>query len=139
MGVKEEGKPWAEGVHIQTYIQGGLDIGDPIGQSEGHFLNRCGTRFPDMITADANGIPLRNLFCTKGKDIGNDPHGGLGRKDIGPSGRVLLQDVVLYRAPQFFGGNALLFCNCHVHGQQDGRRGIDRHGCTHLIQGDAVE
>ena len=54
------------------------------------------------------------------EDVGDQPHGGPGREDVGAPGGILLQDVVLHRAPQLVGGDPLLFRHRQVHGQEHG-------------------
>eukprot|EP00828_Plagiopyla_frontata_P029128 TRINITY_DN37681_c0_g1_i1.p2 TRINITY_DN37681_c0_g1~~TRINITY_DN37681_c0_g1_i1.p2 ORF type:complete len:254 (+),score=34.53 TRINITY_DN37681_c0_g1_i1:23-784(+) len=92
-----------------------------------------------MITADADGVPERNLLGAIGKDIRNNAHRGFGWIDIGAAGGILLQDIVLDGPPEFFGVRPLFFRHHDIHGQQHRRRRIDGHGGADLFKGNFLE
>ena len=81
-----------------------LDIGDGVGQREGHFLNRGGARFANVIAADGDGVPFGQFAGGPGEQVGDDAHGGAGRIDVGAARDVFLQDVVLDGAGDFARG-----------------------------------
>jgi hypothetical protein len=58
MRVEKERQPGAELVHLQPRGNGRVHVGNAVGQGEGHFLHRGGTGLPDMVAADADGVPL---------------------------------------------------------------------------------
>ena len=64
---------------------------------------------------------------------------GARRIDVGAARDVFLQDVVLDRARQRRGGDALPLRDRDVERQQDDRRRVDRHRRRHAIERDAVE
>ena len=98
MRVEKERKPRRKRIDVETRRQSRFDIGDGIGESEGHFLNRCGSGFPDMVTADGNGIPFWQMACAKLDGVGDEPHRGTRREDKLFLCDVLFKDVVLNRS-----------------------------------------
>src|SRR5437899_10426053 len=60
--VEEKRKLWSEIVDIHSAAQRPFDILHAITQGERQFLNRCRTRFADVVSADGNRIELRCLF-----------------------------------------------------------------------------
>ena len=72
-----------------------LDVGDGVGQREGHFLNRRGAGFANVIAADGDGVPFGQLAGGPGEQVGDDAHGRARRIDVGAARDVFLQDVVL--------------------------------------------
>ena len=124
---KEEGKPAGEGIHIKPHVNGCLNIGDAIGQSKGQLLSSGGPGLPYMVAANADGVPARHMLPAISEDIGDQPHRGAGREDIGPAGNILLQDVVLNGAIELRRINPLLFGQGDIHRQKDGGGGVYRH------------
>ena len=61
------------------------------------------------------------------------------RVDVGAARDVLLEDVVLERAIELRGVDALLLADGDVEGQEDGGRGVDGHRRADLVEGDALE
>ena len=139
MTAEEEGEPRSEGVHIHSGLNGCLNVGDAVGQGEGDLLDGGATSFPHMVATDADGIPMGEVIFAEGEDIRYDPHGFLGREDIGSPGHVFLEDLVLRRTPEGLGFHTLLFGHGDIHGQKDGCRGIDSHGRGDPVQGDFLE
>src|SRR3712207_8593722 len=45
-----------------------------------------------VVAADVDRVPLRDLVDGVGDDVGGQPQGVLGREDVGPAGEVLLED-----------------------------------------------
>ena len=64
---------------------------------------------------------------------------GIGRVDVVAARHVLLQHVVLDRAAQLLGGDALFLADQLVEQQQDRRRGVDRHRGRDAVERDLVE
>ena len=96
MRVKEERQSLAEVVHVQACGDRRLDVFDAVGQREGQFLSRGRARFPDVITADADGVEVRNRLAAKRNDVGRDPHRSRGWINVRPPGGVLFENVVLH-------------------------------------------
>ena len=58
VGIEEERKPRGEVVHIEARREGGLHVGDAVGQREGDFLHRGRAGFAHVIAGDGNRVPL---------------------------------------------------------------------------------
>jgi hypothetical protein len=71
--------------------------------------------------------------------VPDQPHRRLDREAPLLLGDVLLEDVRLDRPPEPLGRDAGLVGRSHVEGEQDRRRGVDRHRGGHLAQVDAGE
>src|SRR3990172_2746455 len=116
-----------------------LHVGDPVPDRERQLLDRRGPRLADVVAADADRVPLRDVVGAVAEDVGDDPHRRLGGKDPGVLGDVLLEDVVLDRSADLVEGNSLLLGDREVH-REDHRRGaVDRHRSGDLVQRDPVE
>ena len=139
MGIEKKGKPGAESIHVQACLKCGIYVSNAVSQGESNFLDRSGACFPYVVSANADAVPLGHPVRAEGKNVGNDPHGGLGGENEGPPGGIFLQNVILDGSPQLFSRDPLLFRNGKIHGQEHGGRGIDGHGGAHLVQGDAAE
>ena len=92
-----------------------------------------------MVSANGNGVELGREFCAEFKGINYQAHRRRGRVDVFLLRDVFLQDVILERAGNFFPVGALLFCHHQIHGPQNRRGRIDRHGNSGLLQINAVE
>ena len=57
VGVEEERQPRAEAVHLQPRGEGGLDVGDAVGQRERDLLHRRRARLADVVAADRDRVP----------------------------------------------------------------------------------
>ena len=62
VGVEEEGEPRPEFIHLHARLDGRLDVGDAVGQGEGDLLHRGGAGLPDVVAADADGVPLGHFL-----------------------------------------------------------------------------
>ena len=116
-----------------------MHVGKGVGQGKGHFLHRGRASLADVVAADRNGIPLRQVVPAVGKDIRHQPQRGPGRIDVSSPGDVLLEDVVLYRAGETAGIGALPLGHRHVESQQDGGGSVDGHRGGNFLQWDALE
>ena len=112
----------------------GLEIGDAVREGEGDLLHRRRAGLADVVPADADRVPARQLVPAVGEQIRGDAQGGLRREDVGAARDVFLQDVVLHGPRQRLERNLLLSRDRHVQRQQDRCGGVDRHR-----GGDAVE
>ena len=137
--IEKERQPRRKFVDIQTGTARPLDVFDAVIQGEGEFLKRCRAGFANVISADRDRIPLRNVFRSKLECIDDELHRWLGREDVRLLRDVFLQNVVLNRTAQLVPLHALLFCNDQIHRPQDWRRSIGRHRRADLFEGEALE
>ena len=139
MTAEEECQPGGKGVHIQTRPNRCLHISNSVCQSKGHFLDSRATGLAHVIAADTDGIPSGDAIFAKCKNIGNDAHGFGRRIDVGSPRGIFFQDIVLYGPLKNFTFDPLFFRHREIHGQENGRCGIDRHRSGDLIQRDALK
>ena len=137
--VEEEAQPLPERVHIESGLEGGLDVCDAVGQGEGEFLSSGRPCLADVVAADRDRIPARRVLGAPRERVRDEPHRGPRRVDVRPSRRVLLQDVVLDRPAQLLRVGALLLRDGHVEREQDRGRRVDRHRGRDVLEGDPVE
>ena len=137
--VPEEGETTRKIVDVEACLDGGIDVGDAVGNRKRDFLGSRGAGFADMIARDGNGVPLRHVLRAVCEDVGDEAHGRARREDICAASRILLEDVILDRARELVGGHTLLLCHSDVHRQEHGSRGVDRHGRRDLAEIDLVE
>src|SRR5215510_11371408 len=67
--VEEERELRSKAVHGKSGSYGSLDVGQPVIQGEGQFLHRSRSRLTDVIAADADGMPFRDLGGAVGDRI----------------------------------------------------------------------
>ena len=108
MRVEEEESRGAKESTIEPRSDRGFDIGDGVGESERELLHGGRAGFANVIAADGDGVPLRQLAAGPGEQIGDDAHRRARRINVGPARDVLLQDVVLNGAREFAQVGALL-------------------------------
>ncbi len=136
---EEEGKARGKGVDVHAGLERSANILDAVSQGKGALEHGVGTGFHDVVAADADRVVLRHVLRAEGHDVGHDPHGGLGRIDVGVPGQVLFEDVVLDGALQLLLLDALLLGGPDPHGQNRDNGAVHGHGDGHLVQRDAVE
>ena len=68
-----------------------------------------------------------------------EPHGGRGRKHIGPAREIFLEDVVLGGAVELIARDPLLVGERDIEREQPGCGRIDGHRGIHVAERDAVE
>ena len=137
--VEEERQALSQAVDVEPRVDAGLHIGDRVGQREGNLLHRRRTRLADVIAADGDRVPLRQLVFAEREDVGHDPQRRARRVDVGAPRQVFLQDVVLNRAAQRGERHAVLPGNRGVEREQDDGRRVDGHRRRDAIERDAVE
>ncbi|GBD11865.1 hypothetical protein HRbin23_01545 [bacterium HR23] len=137
--IEEETQTRSEVVYLEAPLQALLHIGETVGQGEGQFLHGGGASLPNVITADANGVPARHILRGELNGVHHQTQRGLGGKDILVLGNVFFQDIVLNGAPQPVPGDTPLLGHDQIHGPDDRCRGSDGHGSSHLVYGDAVK
>ena len=92
-----------------------------------------------MIGTDVDRIPLRNFRIGVGNYVGGQPHGGIGREDVGAARQIFFNDIVLDGAGQAGALGTLIFRRRDVERQQPWRRGVNGHRGVHVGQGNAVK
>ena len=97
---EEEREAWRELVERQAGGEGRVGVGDRVGQGEGDLLDGRRAGLAHVVAADADRVPGRQLGSAVGERVGDQPHRGVRREDVGPARDVLLEDVVLDRAAQ---------------------------------------
>ncbi|MPN03526.1 hypothetical protein SDC9_150756 [bioreactor metagenome] len=113
--VEEEGEALSEYVRVLSGLDCRFDVGDAVGEREGHFLDRGGAGFTDVVAGDRDGVPLRDVSRAEVKNVGDETHRRLGREDICAARDVFLEDVVLDRSRKRVHRHALLFSDGDVH------------------------
>ncbi len=137
--VEEKGEPRRELVDRQPRLDAVLHVLDAVAQRKGQLLEGCRAGLPDVVAGDRDRVPPGHVLGAEGELVGDQPHRGARRIDVLLLRDVLLQDVVLKGAADAGPGRAVLLGHGEVHGQRDGRRRVDRHGCRHGAEVDAVE
>ena len=102
--VEEKRKPRREFVHGQARGDRGVDVGDGVGQREGHFLRGGRASLANVIAGNGDGVPGGQFGAAPGEKIGDDAHRRARRIDVGAARDVFLQDIVLHRAGKFVRG-----------------------------------
>ena len=136
--VEEEAQPRREVVDPQAAGEALVDVVEPVGQGERQLLHRRGTGLADVVAAYRHRVPAGHVPGAELDQVDHQPHGGLGREDELVLGVVLLEDVVLSRAPQPARVQALVLGVGEEEGHDDYCRGVDRQGHRDLIEVDAV-
>jgi len=139
VGVEEEGKLRREFVDREAGVECGLNVGNTIGEREGDFLDRGGTRFADVITGDGDGVPFGKSIAAPGKNVGDDAHRGAHRIDVGSARDVFLEDIVLNGAGEFGEIGALFSCDGDVEAEKNCGRSVDGHGSGNAFERDLIE
>ena len=98
--LKKKDSRWPEPVDVEPGVDRRLHVGDRVRECERHLLDRRRARFADVIAADRDRVPVRQLAIAVGEDVGDDAERGAGRIDVGAARHVFLEDVVLDRAGQ---------------------------------------
>ena len=96
--VEEEREALAEAIDVEPGVDGRLDVRDRVREREGHLLDGRRSRLADVIPADRDRVPVRQLPLAEREDVGHDPERRPRRVDVGAARDVFLQDVVLNRA-----------------------------------------
>ena len=113
--------------------------GDRGGERVGQLLLRRRARLLQVVGTDVHGIEFRRRVAAPDDHIADHLQAGLGRIDVGASGQVLLDQVVLSGALQRLQVGVLLLRQRHIERQHPGRCGVDGHGGVHPLQRDLIE
>src|SRR5580692_10256980 len=139
VSVEEKGELRGKFVDGEAGVERGLDVGDAVGQCEGDFLDGRRSGFANVVAGDGDGVPLGEIVAAPREDVGDDAHGGTGGIDVGATGDVFLEDVVLYCAGNFCEVGALLFGDGDVKAEEDGGGGVDGHRGRDSFERDIIE
>ena len=126
-----------------------IDV-EPLGHRRTHVIQSVGNRerqleitrrsgFLHMVARNTDRIELRHLFRGVLDDIGNNPHRGSRRINIGIPNHELLEDIVLDRPGELVSGDALLLTRNYEAGKHRQDSTVHRHGYRHLVQRNLVE
>ena len=96
-------------------------------------------RFTHVVARDRDRVVARHLFGCELEDVADDPHGGLGRVDVGVADHELLEDVVLDGPGELGRCDALLLGGHDIERQHRQHGAVHRHRHAHGIEGDLVE
>ncbi len=145
--VHEEGDAAEDGAHAllvgaagQRFqaLAHGVEDRDRVAHRVGDLLHRCRARLLEVVGADVDRVPLRDVRDGVGDRVRREAHRRGGRKGVGAAREELLDDVVLGRALELLLADALLLGGDDVEREQPRRGGVDRHRRVHLAERDAV-
>ncbi len=135
----EERETRGERVDVDPRPQAGPHIFEAIRQGIGHFQVSRSAGLLHVVAGDGDRIELRHPRRGEGEDVGDDPHRGSRRINIGVPHHVLLQDVVLDGPGELFDLNPLLLRRHDVERQDREHRAVHRHRDRDPIQRNAIE
>ena len=135
--VKEKRKPRGKVINLHTALEAFVDVTEPIRKRKSQLLDSRRPSLADMVSAHADGVPVRIMFCSVLDRIDDELHGGFDREEPFLLRDVFFENIVLKGAADFFFRNALLFGDGQVHGQNDDGRSIDRHRSRDFAKRDA--
>ena len=142
-GVDEEADPAEDPGEVLLgdlpALADGVEHGDRVGDREGDLLDRRRPRLLQVVGADVDRVPARDLVDREGDHVGDQPHRRLRREGVGAPREVLLDDVVLGRALERGALDALLVGDGDVEAEEPRRGRVDRHRGVHLAERDAVD
>ena len=139
MHIEEEREARREFINLQTALQRSIHVGQPIGNSKRQFLHRRCPCLANMIAADADRIPARHMARAKLDGIRHQAHRWLRWEKKLFLGTILLEDVVLQRAPERSHWEAALLRVDDIHGPDNRSRAIDRHRGRDFVQRQSIE
>ena len=135
----EEREARGEGVDVDARGDAGAEVFPAVGQGVGHFEVGGGAGFLHVVAGDRDRVELRHLLRGELEDVGDDPHRGFGRIDIGVAHHVFLEDVVLDGAGELLERGALFEGGDDVEGEDGQHRAVHGHRDRNLVERDAVE
>ena len=137
--VEEEGETGYEGINIEPSSDAPFDIFKPIPQGEGEFLNGRRPCLSDMVSRDRDRVVPRCVLRAPLEHVDDAPQRGFRRKDPGVLSLILLENVVLYGAPELLRPDTLSLGRDYVETEKNDGRTIDGHGDRDLIERDPFE
>ncbi len=117
MRIEKEGQPRRKVVHIHFFTANHvIHIFDAVTDGERQFLDGRGSRFADVIAADADGVPARNIFCAEFHGVADEFDGRFRGAHECFLCDKFLKHVVLDGAADFGKRYPLDICSRAVHG-----------------------
>ena len=139
MGIKEEGKLGGKSVDLEPGFDCRFHIGQSVIQGKGQLLHGRRSGFANVVPADADWVPFRNLFAGKSDGIDNQSEMWFRREEPLLLCNVFFEDVVLKSASELVKRNSSPLRHRQIHRKENGGRAIDCHGRGHLIEGNTLE
>ena len=136
---EEEAEPRRERIDVEPRREPGADVVDAVRERIGELEVRRRPGLLHMVAGDRDRVEARHAGRRIGEDVADDAHRGSGRIDIGVPDHELLQDVVLDRAGELFGPNALVLRRHDVERHDGQDRAVHGHRHRHLVERNAVE
>jgi hypothetical protein len=65
-------------VDVEPRVDGGLHVGDAVGERERHLLRRVAAGLADVVAADRDRVPLGHLARAPREDVGDEAERGRG-------------------------------------------------------------
>src|SRR5699024_9379245 len=112
----------------------GADVLHPVGQGVGQLQVGGGPGLLHVVAGAGDGVEARHALGGVGEDVGDDPHRGLGRIDVGVTDHELLEDVVLDGPGKFLGGYTLFLGGDDVQSQDRQYSTVHGHRHAHPVQ-----
>ena len=138
--LKKNDRRWPNASTSRPGVDGGLHVGDGVGQREGHFLDRRRAGLADVVAADRDRVPLRHVRARRYAKM------SVTRRIDGRGGKMYVPRATYSLRMSFWtvpdsvaGAHALPPRHRDVQRQQDARRRVDRHRRRDLVERDAVE
>ena len=135
----EEREAGGKTIDIEARGKTGAQIFDAVGERIGELEVLRRTGFLHVIAGDRDRIELRHPLRGVGEDVGDDPHRGRRRIDVGVAHHKLFQNVVLNGARQFLRRHALFLRRHHEQCEDRQHRAVHGHRHAHLVERDARE
>ena len=102
-------------------------------------MDGTGSCLADVVSSDADVVPLRHLLAAVDHHVPNDTEMSLRRERPLLLSNILLENIRLDRSPKFFRLQPLPLRHANIHRRQDRCRRVDRHASTHLLQRNSFE
>src|SRR5688572_258387 len=110
-----------------------------MGDREAKLLSRTRPRLADVIARNRDRVERWQVLGGVGEEIGDEPHRGLRRIDVGAAGNVFLENVVLHGPAYTRGLDPLFFGDELIEQEEQRGGGVDRHRGRDLAQWKTIE
>ena len=136
---EKERQSWSEGVDVEPGLDPRAHIFDAIGQCVAKFEIGGGAGFLHVIAGDRNRVELRHILAGVGENVRDDAHRRKRRINISIAHHEFFKNVVLNRAGELVGRDALLLRRDNEQSQHRQHGAVHGHRDAHLIERNAVE
>ena len=92
-----------------------------------------------MIRAHVHRVPFRCIVGAPRDHVDDQATRRIGRKDVGTTGEIFLDDVILRSSAKFLRGDTLLFGIGHIQRQQPRSSCVDGHRRVHRPRWNGIE